>query len=191
MPCSPAKSWLSVSLLQSNVVRQHRDLVGEGEDASWKLFQSGTKCRLIQVFIILKVVSTFLRKSLIHWCHGSMGKLYNPGFSWAESILCHLYFCHSRRFDISFNCWKCQSVTVYLRKWTLRSSDRLHTSSVWVTFVIYVAGCSIWLCASLRPPNEGTQGDLQITELQDRWLHGHVSPQQSASFFSHLNSRWK
>lgn len=33
--------------------------------------------------------------------------------------------------------------------------------------VLDVAGCSVWLGTSLRPPNEGTQGDLQITELQD------------------------
>lgn len=113
------------------------------------------------------------------------------GFSWAESILCNLYFCHSRRFDFSFNCWKCQSVTVYLSNEHSGALIACTHHLCESPFVIYVAGCSIWLCASLRPPNEGTQGDLQITELQDRWLHGHISPQQSVSFFSHLNSRLK
>lgn len=32
-----------------------------------------------------------------------------------------------------------------------------------------LTGCSLRLGPSLRPFNEGTQGDLQITELQDRW----------------------
>lgn len=39
--------------------------------------------------------------------------------------------------------------------------------------VLNVAGCSFWLRASLRPPHEGTQGDLQITELQDGYAPTH------------------
>lgn len=38
-----------------------------------------------------------------------------------------------------------------------------------------VSGCSLWLSSSLRPFNEGAQGDLQITELQDRWLPWDIS----------------
>lgn len=33
--------------------------------------------------------------------------------------------------------------------------------------VLNVAGCRFRLSPSLGPPHEGTQGDLQITELQD------------------------
>lgn len=45
----------------------------------------------------------------------------------------------------------------------LRSVDSPHSALC----VICVTGCSVRFRASLGPPNEGTQGDLQITELQD------------------------
>lgn len=38
---------LTIAAVRSNVIRQHRDLIDEGEDASWNLFQSGTKYQTV------------------------------------------------------------------------------------------------------------------------------------------------
>lgn len=36
------------------------------------------------------------------------------------------------------------------------------------------AGSCFWIGSSLWPPNEGAQRDLQVSELQDRYMHTHM-----------------
>lgn len=92
----------------------------------------------------------------------------------------------SRRIKLSLWCWPTLSLddSPPLRE-KCKAPCSLSSLSNLCFAVLFFAGSCVWIGASLWPPDEGAQRDIQVPELQDRYVTP-PSPLRSEKLKTHM-----